>query len=400
MSRPRTPIGTFGEIGFDDLADGRVRARTRFRDDDGHLRPVTAIGAGRRGAERALKEKLARRGSHVTGTGELTPDSSFVRLVEVWDEDMELEDRLAPRSRDSYRQTMRTIVMPAFGSYTLREISISKIDRFLKAQARISYGRAKRAKVVLNLVLGLALRYEAIIRNPVNGTATLRKPPTRAKALTVAEVQAIRHAVRTWRRGEGLPGPKPDGQLELIIEVMLGTSARIGEVLAIRKRDVDVTVSPATVLLAGTIISRTGVPTYRQDRPKTASSWRRVSVPSFTAEALRQRLVTVADENPDHLIFYSRNHTPLTTTNVRNQLKRILKDAEIVGVTPHAFRRTVATLLDREAGVELAAELLGHSSTAVTKAHYIEPDENVDPITAQILERLAPVETAPPNDAK
>ena len=68
----------------------------------------------------------------------------------------------------------------------------------------------------------------------------------------------------------------------------------------------------------------------------------------------------------------------------------MLEGAEIVGVTPHAFRRTVATVLDREASVELAAELLGHSSTTVTKAHYIEPDENVDPVTAEILERLAP----------
>ena len=60
-------------------------------------------------------------------------------------------------------------------------------------------------------------------------------------ALTIEQVEAIRRAVRGWRRGSGLPGPPPDGQLEQIIEVMLGTSARIGEVLAIRKCDVDVT---------------------------------------------------------------------------------------------------------------------------------------------------------------
>jgi hypothetical protein len=30
--------------------------------------------------------------------------------------------------------------------------------------------------------------------------------------------------------------PKPDGQLGAIVEVMLGTSARIGDVLAIRRR--------------------------------------------------------------------------------------------------------------------------------------------------------------------
>jgi hypothetical protein len=130
MSRPRTPIGTFGAIGFDELPGGSVRARTRFRDDDGRLRTVQATGAGRRSAERALKTKLASRGSHVTVTGDLTPDSPFPRLVKVWLEDMELEDRLAARSRANDQQTMRTVVMPAFEHYTLREISISKVDRW------------------------------------------------------------------------------------------------------------------------------------------------------------------------------------------------------------------------------------------------------------------------------
>jgi len=36
---------------------------------------------------------------------------------------------------------------------------------------------------------------------------------------------------------------------------MLRTYARIGEVLAIRRCDVDVTVSPATVRICGTIVS-------------------------------------------------------------------------------------------------------------------------------------------------
>ena len=54
--------------------------------------------------------------------------------------------------------------------------------------------------------------------------------------------------------------------MEQIIEVMLGTSARIGEVLAIRKCDVDVTVSPATVR-----IWRNDRVTRREADPSTAS---------------------------------------------------------------------------------------------------------------------------------
>lgn len=101
-------------------------------------------------------------------------------------------------------------------------------------------------------------------------------------------------------------------------------------------------------------------------------------------------MVSIASEAPDQLIFFSRNGTPLTTNNIRRRLRAVLEDAGIDGVTPHSFRRTVATVLDRAGGAELAAEMLGHTSSKITKQHYIEPDEAVNPVTADILEALAP----------
>jgi hypothetical protein len=37
-------------------------------------------------------------------------------------------------------------------------------------------------------------------------------------------------------------------------------------------------------------------------------------------------------------------------------------------------------------------EMLGHSSPAITRKHYIEPDQTVNTLTAEILESLAPRE--------
>jgi len=100
---------------------------------------------------------------------------------------------------------MRQLVMPAFEHYLLREVTVRQVDQFIKTLAATkSYSMAKQARTVLSLAFGLAVRYDAIPKNPVRDTTRLHKPP-------------------------------PDGQLEHIIEVMLGTSARIGEVLAIRK---------------------------------------------------------------------------------------------------------------------------------------------------------------------
>lgn len=390
MVRPRTPIGTFGDISFHTAPSGQVRARVRYRDEDGRLRQVTASGGTRRKAETALKAKLVDRPAQPRGTGELTPDTPFPKLAEIWLAQLDAEGHLSTSTRQLYERDLATIVMPAFEHYTLREISISKVDRFLKAQAALSYSRAKHAKLVLSLCLGLALRWEAIARNPVEGTTRLHKPPSAARALTPAQVEAIRRAAGGWRRGTGLSGPKPDGQMEAIIEVMLGTSARIGEALAIRKCDVDLTTTPATVRICGTVVSAKGKPTFRQDHPKTSKSSRTVAVPSFTAQVLRLRLAALVEEDPEHLIFHSRNHTPLSTANVRRRLRTILAEAGITGVTPHSFRRTVATVLDRANGAELAAEMLGHTSSRITKLHYIEPNERVNPLTAQILETLAP----------
>jgi integrase len=391
MARPRTPIGTFGQIRFEQQTGGRIRALARFRDHDGRLRRVTATGDTQKAAERNLKELLADRIERSVGSDELTLSSSFAHLVEVWLADLDLEGKIAPSTRALYERNMRQLVMPAFANYSLREINVRKVDQFIKTLASTkSYSYAKQARTVLSLAFGLAVRYDALRENPVRETAKLSRPPSHAISLTVEQVESIRRAVRGWRRGSGVPGPPPDGQLEQIIEVMLGTSARIGEVLAIRKCDVDVTRSPAAVRLCGTIVSPAGKPTHRQPHPKTMKSTRTVSVPSFTAEVLRERLVILAQEGPQHLIFFSRNHTPLTTNNVRRRLRNILAEVGIEGVTPHSFRRTVATVLDRAAGADLAAEMLGHTSSKITKEYYIQPDEAVNPVTAEILESLAP----------
>lgn len=73
--RPRTAMGTFGQVHVTDL-DGRYRALTRFRDTDGRLRKVSATARSRRAAEGLLKERLLTRAGYGTG-GLLSLSSPF-----------------------------------------------------------------------------------------------------------------------------------------------------------------------------------------------------------------------------------------------------------------------------------------------------------------------------------
>lgn len=387
MGRPRTPIGTYGAIGHRRLATGKHEARTRYRDWDGKRRQVQAVGTSRAAAERELKKRLAQRSLFQPGFTGMTPDSPFPALADYWLEDLEIEDRLSRTTRLLYERNMRTLVMPAFKDLTLREIGVARCDHFIKQLAKQSYNRARQARVVLRLALGLAVRHEIIPRNPMDHIARLRRPAHIPDAFTPDDINSIRSAIRAWEDKPVLAGPRPDGQLGQIVELMLGTSARIGEVLAIRLCDLVLGGATSTVRISGTIVSRKGEATHRQDHPKTARSVRRIALPEFALQAIRARIRRIGIAPSESLLFSSRTGTPLTTNNVRRQLRDIMEDAGIADVTPHRFRRTAATAIHDIGGLLLAAELLGHTDPRITVQHYIQRNDVVDPVTAQLLDQ-------------
>ncbi|WHU45755.1 hypothetical protein QNM97_17245 [Gordonia sp. L191] len=59
-------------------------------------------------------------------------------------------------------------------------------------------------------------------------------------------------------------------------------------------------------------------------------------------------------------------------------------------VTPKTFRKTVATILADEIGMEAAAEQLGHTSPEITRRHYVQRKKITGDVR-HVLDRLAPV---------
>ncbi|WP_203566305.1 hypothetical protein [Aestuariimicrobium ganziense] len=126
MSRPRIPIGGYGEIAFIQRSKGKVESRTRFRDWDGQTRLVQATASSRPAAEAALKRRLAERNAFQPVDTTLTPDSPFPALVDYWLADLDLENRIAPATRFNYERDMNRLVLPAFRGYALREIGVGE----------------------------------------------------------------------------------------------------------------------------------------------------------------------------------------------------------------------------------------------------------------------------------
>ncbi len=323
MSRPVQPLGTYGQIAVKKTKAGRYTAAARYRDTDGGYIRIEATDSTRQSAINALKAKIASFAATYSD-GELNRDTTVAELADFWLAEARTTGNQAPQTLDDYEDNLRRVILPALGKLRLGELTVGRLDRFLKDLAPNHPTNARRARVVLGLMMKVAVRHDAIDRNPVRDTAPVPHKRKDVVSLDLTQLDALRAAVRSWRTAKHRYGPRPDGQIADVIETILGTSARIGEALAIRVGDVDLAASPPTVTISGTLVPRAGHNLIRQAHPKHSKHWRVIAIPSFTATALRGRLAALGDVPPEHPIFSTRNGTFITPNNFRRQLRAIL----------------------------------------------------------------------------
>lgn len=382
MARPPLPIGTFGEISTKEVRKGVHRAWTRFRDFDGITRQVTATAGSAAAAQRELKAKIADRSAPA---GDLiNADMSIAQVADIWLLMYRAEGHSADATADEYRRVIENVINPAIGNVRLREATAGRLERLIKAQETQS--RRKKTKTVLKMMFDAAVLDDALPANPVASTSRLRSTKKTVQALSAEDLIAVRSAVDAWMNKKRT-GPKPKTDMPDIIDLLLATGCRIGEVLALRWSDIDLTVTPAVVAITGTIKYEKGRGAYRKPKPKTDASERIVALPPFAVEVLLRRRVE-QPANHYNAVFATRNGTWHQVNNIERRWRTIRADTGFEWVTPHTFRKTVATMIDRLADSDTAARVLGHTSDSITKEFYIEKDRSAPDVT-HILQAFA-----------
>lgn len=381
MARPHLPLGAWGDFTVRRVRPGVYRAWARYRDFDGQTRRVSATGSTKGAAERALREMLADR--DVPMGEELTSEIRLSALAEYWLEHLHREQRIEASTIREYRRIVEHVVLPALGEVRLRELTTGRLDRFLLTVRETSVSRQRKAKVVVGLMLDLAVRHDALAVNPIRSTSKVRRPKTETRALTRLEVGELREVVRRWTLGTK-PGPRPTNDMADIVDLMLGTGCRIGEILALRWSDIDIDGPRPTLTVTGTIKTEPKLGTYRKSTPKTDASVRTIALPAFAVETLKRRRM---EEPPNDLdaVFVTRNGTWHQLANIERRWRAIREGTGYEWVTPHVFRKTVATYISEQVGTEQASRQLGHTTSQVTRQHYIaKPELSAD--HAELLE--------------
>ena len=251
-----------------------------------------------------------------------------------------------------------------------------------------SPSQAHHVRTVLGMMLGLATEQGAIAANPVRSLARMsRGGKKEVLTLSVEDIAILRAEVRAWQT-ENRPGPK-DADLGDIVDLLLATGCRSGEVLALRLCDIDFERGTATV--NGTLRYRKGKGNggvYRQPKPKTDSSHRSLLLPEFALEMLRNRVERV-NADPAAPVFPARGGGWKHPHNVRRQWRKVRARAGYDWVIPHTFRKTVASAVYAELDLHTASAVLGHSSDKVTKDHYVAKAPQA-PDVRSVLDAFAP----------
>lgn len=398
MPRPPIPAGEIGRIQVVQLADGRYRARARARDDAGAIHQARATGPTADEARARLLRSLAQYG--IAGSTGLTATSTIEEACKAWIESIQLRaatGSLSYSTFESYESTVRLTIIPRCGGIVLGSLTTGRCDRIIQSILfEQSLSSARRARSVLGLVCGYAVRDDALPRNPVRDVQRLPRSAKKTFVLSPEQIMAVRELMEHWREDGGM-GPRPNFRaLADGMDIMLGTSARIGECLALRRCDVDLTTAPPTLSINATVVQNGTQGIFRKDSPKHSRQIRRVALPVMAASALRRRLA-LAQSGGDALLFQTSTGRPMSISNYERLLRSFIddnRDALVrLGVDPdqystHAYRRTVATQIERHAGITLASRLLGHASEQTTRISYVVSTEEVDPSTAGIMDRI------------
>jgi integrase len=198
-------------------------------------------------------------------------------------------------------------------------------------------GLAPRTRVVLIKLLDRYYKFKNRSDSEIvalKRMITKQVPPNPPKSLTKAETKKL---IQTWDKLY----PEHHG----LVTIGLHTGMRIGEVMGLRWKDVDIVKGRISVL-------------HSYDGPTKSGKGRLIQISKTLAQSLQKR---------DNYLGSSVEDLVFRRFDVNPKLKRACGRAGIAPITYHTLRHTFATLaLESGQNIKTISTVLGHASVTTT----------------------------------
>ncbi len=238
---------------------------------------------------------------------------------------------------------------PVLARVRLRDIGKLDVQQFVADRFRQQLGwqTVRNTWTLLSGILETAVEYGYLTMNPARGVKFPQQATREAPAIIAGDdfAKLLNELSEPYRT---------------MVELIAATGLRIGELLAVRWRALDLEV--------GTLTVRESVFEGRFQRPKTQKSRRTIPLGPHTLTSLKAHHDRSTCKSGDDLVFPNKSGVPLRESKL---LQRVLQPAaERAGlgrVTWHPFRHIHSSLLnDLRVPVKIAQEQLGHASIQTT----------------------------------
>ena len=288
------------------LKSGRWQAR--YPSPDGILRPALNTFTTRKEAARWLADKQ----TEIVQSDWVDPDAGKVRFMEyaaTWIKERDLSDTTRERYEIIHRNHFA-----AFSTALMVDIREAAIRRWRSDLIAKGTGAPTVAKAyrLLHSIFTTAVDDRMVKRNPCHIKGASKETSPERHVLDVQQVYAVANVVSPRYR--------------MLILMASFTTLRFGELAALRRRDVNLTV--------GEVYVRHSQAELRDGRllikePKSEAGKRTVAIPKVIIEEMQNHIDNYSEHGADGRIFVGQRGGHLRRRNFRRLWNKALREANL-----------------------------------------------------------------------
>ena len=275
--------------------------------------------------------------------------------------------------------TFKKHILPFFEKYKIKEISKNKILEFQQSLSNYSYKYKTKIRTTLYSMYKY-LFYYYDIDNVVAKVEAFKKPNIK-KEINIWSLNEFNQFINSF-------DTSIDDELKYktFFTFLYYTGCRLGEVLALNFNDIDL--SKKIININKTLSTKIASGGYKISTPKTASSYRKITIPQILLNQLGE--YTTRFPNCINSKFFFGIEKPLDDHTIYRRLEEHCKQSNVKKIRIHDFRHSHASLLIANgATIVLVSNRLGHTNTQQTLNTYAHLFPNSESELINLIDKIS-----------
>lgn len=289
-----------------------------------------------------------------------TSEKKFPNLKDYSDDWLSRKRKLKETTRKNYRKYLDEYILPFMGDKKVNDIKPTDVQKMLDNYAHLSHKTLKDMKSILSQIFRYCESDELIDKNPCEN-ADIEIPSDKVTKRDALSIEDYKDIIANL--------PKCPEKCILFVSLCIYTGMRRGEILGLRKEDIDISAKTITVC-RNVVHPQQNKPVITT--PKTKAGYRMIPIDENLIPLLKK---------VDHDGFIFGGESPYTLSAYRNMWKRITTTIDMHGATPHSLRHSYLTYaVGLTTDYKTVQGLSGHAdlNTLLNRYAHIQQDKVVE----------------------